>query len=75
MKSSLMTVPCQGSMHVCALEDDTFFVYDLASTNGTFRLTKNKVSGCNYREPLADGDRIKPGRTCSAFYGTRHEQT
>ncbi|MCO5187094.1 MAG: FHA domain-containing protein [Anaerolineae bacterium] len=50
------------------LEDDTFFVYDLASTNGTFRFDKEQGEWVQiYREPLADGDRIKFGRTVLHF--------
>jgi hypothetical protein len=50
------------------LEDDTFFVYDLASTNGTFGYDKEQGDWVQiYREPLADGDRIKIGRTVLHF--------
>lgn len=50
------------------LEDGVFFLYDLASTNGTF-LYNGQTSEWQqiYREPIHDGQKIKLGQTVLHF--------
>ncbi len=50
------------------LEEGTFYIYDLASTNGTFMFDKTESDWKQiYREPLQDGDKLKFGRTILHF--------
>jgi len=50
------------------LEEGTFYIYDLASTNGTFMSDKTAKDWKKvYREPMEDGDRLKFGRTVLHF--------
>lgn len=49
-------------------EDGAYFIYDLASTNGTFKKSPAGDWIKIYHEGIADGDQIKLGQTVFSFY-------
>lgn len=49
-------------------EDGAYFIYDLASTNGTFKKSAAGEWVKIYHEGIADGDQIKLGQTILSFY-------